>query len=162
MQLSNVRSSLFLAFEDVGEQLRQRLGAFTKIRFALVKKQRALREALCKRQNRLLKLLASSFDAIVVIDGEHCILDANQRALILLGISRTNIDKFTIDAFLPDSHISHFIRSGAPFFRGRERCSECQIKRLDGGLRETKFSFQANFIPGRHLCIFRDVAFDKP
>jgi PAS domain S-box-containing protein len=162
MQFSSVRCSVFLAFEELAERLRQRLlTTIAKLRFVIIEKHRALQEALCERENRLLKLLATSFDAIVVIDGEHSILDANQRALTLLGISRTNIDKFTIDAFLPDDRVSHFIRSGPLYLRGRERGGECQIKRLDGGWRDTEFAFQANFIPGRHLCRFRDVAFDK-
>jgi len=162
MQLSSVGSTLFLAFEDVGKQLRQRLDGLAKIRFAVEEKHRALQEALCERENRLLNLLGTSSDAIVVIDDGRSILDANQRALTLLGISRKNIDKFTMNAFLPDTHISQFIRSGPPFLRGRERRGECQIKRLDGGRRETEFSFQANFIPGRHLCRFREIGVDEP
>jgi len=162
MQLSSARSSLFLAFEHVNEQLRQRaLGTFTKIRLVMVEKHEALQEALHDRENRLLKLLADSSDAIVVIDGQHRLLDANSRALALLGISRTNIEQFTIDAFLSSNNISHFERSGPPFFRGRECCGECQIRRLDGSRRKTKFSFQANFVPGRHVCRFRCVTFEK-
>ena len=162
MQFYSVRCSLFLAFEELAERLRQRLLiTIAKVRFVVIEKHRALQEALYERENRLLKLLATSFDAIVVIDGDHSILDANQRALTLLGISRKNIDKFTIDAFLPDDRVSNFLRSGPPYLRGRERGGECQIKRLDGGWRVTEFSFQANVIPGRHLCRFRDVVLGK-
>lgn len=161
MQLSSVRSSLFLAFEHVSEQLRQRvLGTFTKFRSLVVKKHEALQEALHDREDRLQKLLETSSDAIVVINGQHRLLEVNSRALALLGISRKNIEKFTIDAFLPSNNISNFERSGPPFFRGRECCGECQIRRLDGSPRKTAFSFQANFVPGWHVCRFRCVTFE--
>ena len=122
-----------------------------------VKKHQELHEAVRERENRLVGLLTSSFDAIVLTNDEHRILAANPPALALFGISQKNIGKFTIDAFLPIERIRDFERSGPPFLRGKERGGECQIRRLDGRQRVAEFSFQANFVPGRHLVKFHDV-----
>lgn len=119
---------------------------------------RRLLNALLERENHLTNLLADSLVAIVVMNDSHSFLAANQVALTLFGISDKNIGNFTIDAFLPWNQIPWFERSGPPLIRGRERWGECQIRRLDGSSKKVEFTFQANFVPGRHLSKFREIA----
>lgn len=157
MQISKIRSQLSLAFEYANVNLQRMQDAIARFRRMAVKKHQELHEAVRERENRLVGLLTSSFDAIVLTNDEHRILAANPPALALFGISQKNIGKFTIDAFLPIERIRDFERSGPPFLRGKERGGECQIRRLDGRQRVAEFSFQANFVPGRHLVKFHDV-----
>jgi PAS domain S-box-containing protein len=161
MHISKVRSQLSLAFEYANVNLQRMQDAIARFRRMAAKKHQELHEAVRERENRLMGLLTSSFDAIVLTNDEHCILAANPAALTLFGISEKNIGKFTIDAFLPIERIRDFERSGPPFLRGKERGGECQIRRLDGRQRLAEFSFQANFVPGRHLVKFHDITPSK-
>lgn len=116
-----------------------------------------LLELIRQREGHLAKLLADSTDAIVVTDDAHRFLAANQPALDLFGVSEKNIQKFTIDAFLPYNEIRFFERTVPRFVRGTERHGGCKIRRLDGSLREVEFTFQANFVLGRHLSVLHDL-----
>lgn len=114
-------------------------------------------DAIRQREGYLSKLLADSEDAVVVTDDEHRLLAANQPALDLLGVSEKNMHRFTIDAFLPPGE-THFFEPNLPrFIHGTERRGDCRIHRLDGSLREVEFTFQANFVYGRHLSVLHDV-----
>lgn len=113
--------------------------------------------AVRQRESHLAKLLADSKDAVVVTDDEHRLLAANQPALDLLGVSEKNMHKFTIDAFLLADETHLFEPSVPRFIHGTERHGDCMIHRMDGSLREVEFTFQANFVYGRHLSVLRDV-----
>jgi PAS domain S-box-containing protein len=123
------------------------------------KEHQRLQGALREKENHLTKLLADSPESIIVMNDSHRFLAVNQAALMLFGISDKNVTNFTLDAFLRLSQIPCFERSGPPFVRGKERWGECQIRRLDGSVRIVEFTFQANFVPGRHLSKFREVTF---
>lgn len=155
---SRIRSGLFVAIEQASEYFKRTQRMAVAIKCRAQQEHRRLQEALRERENHLTKLLADSFVAIVVMNDSHRFLAANQAALTLFGISEKNIDNFTIDAFLPWSQIPWFERSGPPLIRGRERWGECQIRRLDGSSKTVEFTFQANFVPGRHLSRFREIA----
>jgi PAS domain S-box-containing protein len=121
-------------------------------------KPRRLRETIRGRDNYLRNLLTTSFDAVVVTDGDHRFVQANSRALDLFGISERNITMFTMDAFLPHRHIAELDENGAPFVHRRERHGECQIKRLDGSLLVAEYTFVSNVAPRRHLYRFQGLA----
>jgi PAS domain-containing protein len=105
-----------------------------------------------EKEERLARHLADPVEATVLLDDKHRLVGANQAALSLLGISDRNIDKFTIDAFLPDLK-----RMGRSFMKKGERWRCCRIIRLDGSSMVGEFVCQANVAPGRHLSRFRNV-----
>jgi len=109
-----------------------------------------------ERENHLLRLLKDSPEPIVVTDDEHRLLAANRAALTLFGISQTNLKNFSIDAFLRPDQVHCFQREGSPSRRA-ERLGECQIRPLNGKPKVVAFSFQENFLLGRHLSRFHDV-----
>lgn len=155
---SKLRAGVLVAIEEASACFKEteRIVAAVKARVRL--EHRRLQGALRERENHLTGLLADSLVAIVVMNDSHRFLLANQAALELFGISGKNINNFTIDAFLPWSQVPWFERSGPPLIRGRERWGECHIRRLDGSSKKVEFTFQANFVPGRHLSKFREVA----
>jgi PAS domain-containing protein len=114
-----------------------------------------LHEALREKEHNLTRILADSPEPMVVTDDSHRFLAANPAALGLFGVSKGNIGKFTIDAFLTPSQAHLFERTGPPFIKGSARFGECKIRRLDGQLKSVGFIFQANFILGRHLSRFQ-------
>ena len=115
-----------------------------------------LQEGLRQKEDCLLRLLADSSAPMVVTDDTHRLLAANPAALTLFGISQKNLRKFTIDAFLSRDQVPCFERPG-PRFRRMERLGECQIRPLNGKPKVVEFSFQANFLLGRHVSKFRDL-----
>ena len=108
------------------------------------------------RENDLQQLLSSSQDAVVVTSVDHRFVAANPRALSLFGISERNMKMFTIDAFLSRRQIPLFDEIGASFTSGKERCGECEIRRLDGSSGVAEYIFVANYVPFLHVCRFHN------
>ena len=151
------RASLFAVFENVSVRLQRARDALANLKQRAIKEHRRWQEVLLERKGRVGRLLADSLEAVVVTNDKRRLLAANPPALALLGVSPKNLERFTIDAFLPASELLEFERNGPLFLRGRERRGECEIRRLDGSRRVVEFTFQANFVPRRHLSRFRDV-----
>lgn len=128
---------------------------FVALGTAVAEKRRRVRESLGARENELKRLLASSLEAIVVTDGEHRVVAANPKALDLLGVSNTNVKKFTIDTFVSEHQFAVFDGSAWPLIRREERYGTCAIRRLDGSIRYMEFVFVPNFLPLRNVCRFR-------
>jgi PAS domain S-box-containing protein len=120
-----------------------------------------LQETLREKEHYLAQLLADSAEPTIVTDDSHRVLAANPAALALFGVSMANVRKFTIDAFLPYSQVHCFERTGPPFVRGAEKLGECVIRRLDGRSKVVEYTFQANFVLGRHLARFHDSSFQE-
>ena len=154
---AGVRASLFTVFENVSARLQRARDALADVKQSAIREHRRWQEVLLERKGRVGQLLADSLEAIVVTNDKRRLLAANPPALALLGLSPKNLEGFTIDAFLPASELLEFERNGPLFLRGRERRGECEIRRLDGSRRVVEFTFQANFVPRRHLSRFRDV-----
>ena len=161
MQITKLRSGIFIALEQLTVHLQRAQNTLMRVARRVANEHRMLQEALHERENALRSLLASSRAAIVVTNGDRRFVAANSKALALFGISEKNLTKFTIDAFFPHREILNFERNGLPFIRGEERGGRCTIRRLDGSLRVTEYTFVANFVPGRHLSSFRDVSVEK-
>jgi PAS domain S-box-containing protein len=154
---TRIRSGLNVAFEylSAGCSLAQEkmIAVVSKAR----KEHERLQVILREREAQLATLLADPSQGIIVTDDFHRVLVANQAALTLFGVSQKNINRFTIDAFLPDDQILDFRRRGLPFIRGTVRKGKCEIRRLDGSVRVVEFCFQAHFALNRHLSKFRDI-----
>jgi PAS domain-containing protein len=161
--IAKIRLGLCTASEYSSTCLQRTTKQIIELSRRIAEERRKLRRARLEREYHLAKLLSDSAEAeaIVVTDDSHRLLVANQAALSLLGISRKNINRFTIDAFLPYSQVTCFERNGPPFSRIK-RCGVCEIRRLDGSLKTVDFSFHANFVRGRHLSIFRVVPVRNP
>jgi len=151
------RARLFTFFENVSVRLQRARDALASVKQKAIKEHQRWQEVLLERKGRVGHLLADSLEAVVVTNDNRRLLAANPPALALLGVSPKNLEKFTIDAFLPASELLEFERNGPVFLRGRERRGECEIRRLDGSRRVVEYTFQANFVPRRHLSRFRDV-----
>src|SRR5258707_3880928 len=156
-EIRKYRSQLFAAWEQLTIYLRQAQNALAGVGRRVIERPRRLRKGLRSKENNLRKLLAGSLDAIVVMDVGRRLVAANPKALDLFGVSETNMQKFTIDAFLSRGETLYFNGNGSPFKGREERHGECKIRRLDGGLRVAEYIFVANFVPYRHLCRFRNV-----
>jgi PAS domain S-box-containing protein len=156
-KIAKCRSQFFAESQRLAAHLRQAQNMLGRLARSVVARPKRLQKALRARENNLRKLLAGSPDAIVMMDVDRRFVAANLIALDLFGVSATNMKKFTIDAFLSRNETLHFNGNGSPFKGREERHGECEIRRLDGGLRVAEYIFVAHFVPYRHLCRFRNV-----
>ena len=157
MQITKFKSGLFIAFEQMAVHLQRAQNMLANLAKSLAETRRRVQEALREREDGLRKLLTSSPDSIVVTNADHRLVAANPRALDLFGISEANMGKFTLDAFLPRQQILDLDGNGSPFMKREERHGKCKVRRLDGSLRVTEYTFVTNFAGRRHLSKFHDV-----
>jgi PAS domain S-box-containing protein len=153
-----ITRQLSVAFEQLTVHLHRGQNAVTGLLRTAVARPRRLREAARTRESDLRRLLANSFDAVVVMNGDRRFVAANPAALYLFGVSEANISKFTIDAFFPHGQIRCFDAKDSPFIGREERVGKCKIRRLDGSIRVAEYVFVANFVPFQHLCRFVSIA----
>ena len=158
MQITKFRLGLFIACEQMAVHLQRVQNMLARVMKSFAETHRRLQETLREREDGLRKLLASSPDAIVVTNADHRLVAANPKALDLFGISGANMGKFTLDAFLPHQQILDLDGNGPPFMKREERHGKCKVRRLDGSLRVTEYTFVTNFAGRRHLSKFHDVA----
>ena len=159
---SRLASRLYAAAHHVGQRVQSLRRTFADFGLLLRTGRSRLQEALREKETGLAKVLADSTEPVVVTDDAHRILAANAAALVLLGVSKNNLHRFAIDAFLPPEQIHYFERSGPRFIKWDKRVGECEIRPLGGKPRVVEFDFEANFTLGRHVSKFRDVAGPKP
>ena len=96
-------------------------------------------------------LFESALDAIVVIDDGGRFIDANPAACELFGISPATASRHTLDHFLGDRA---FVNS---ICRGERQRGDLQVTTSDGRHISIEYRAKANFMPGRHLAILRDI-----
>jgi PAS domain S-box-containing protein len=149
-------SQFMIALKQAPAHLRLALVPLAQGGRNVLEKTRSLQDARHARENRLRELLASSVDAVVVTNIDRRFVAANPVALRLFGVSDANIRQFTVDAFLLEDEILHLDGNGVPLISREETRGECKIRRLTGNLRVADYIFVANFIPFRHLFIFRN------
>jgi len=156
-QVTRAKGRVSSAIEHGAARLRRARKRLAGLGGNTVDKRQRGRQEVGARESQMRELLANSPDAIAVINGDHCFVTANQRALDLFGVSEKNLRKFNIDVFLFRGQIPDLHQNGS-FFMGRpERHGKCMIRRVDGSMRAAEFAFVADFLPLQHLCRFYDL-----
>ena len=155
-KISQFTSQFLAGLKESPVHLRHALNPLTKLGKNVLEKTRSLQDARRAKENDLRQLLASSADAVVVTNVDRRFITANPNALHLFGVSEANVTQFTIDAFLLEGEILHLDENGLPFISRDQMQGECKIRRLTGNLRIADYVFVANFLPFRHLFIFRN------
>src|SRR5215470_2323100 len=156
-QVTRAKGRVSSAIEHGAARLRRARKRLAGLGGNTVDKRQRGRQEVGARESQMRELLANSPDAIAVINGDHCFVTANQRALDLFGVSEKNLRNFNIDVFLFRGQIPDLHQNGS-FFMGRpERHGKCMIRRVDGSMRAAEFAFVADFLPLQHLCRFYDL-----
>lgn len=150
-----ITKQLSVAIEQMTVHLQRGQGALTGLVKSVADRPRRLQGVIPARQNDLRRLLATSFDGIVVTDPERRVVAANPIALDLFGVSESNMKQFTIDAFISSGQVPFFDANGLPFVGRKESHGKCKIRCLDGSMRVAEYIFIANFVPFQHLSRFR-------
>ncbi|HEV3316541.1 MAG TPA: response regulator, partial [Candidatus Angelobacter sp.] len=121
------------------------------IRYAFERKQSE--EALRQSESTVRAIFENSLDGIVITEDRGICQEANSAAATLVGLSReefigSSLFKFAVEGL--ETEWRGFRENGS----GRARF---WIRRHDGVKRLVDCSFNANIMPGRHLCVLRDI-----
>src|SRR5712691_3612330 len=96
-----------------------------------------------------------ALDAMVIADDEGRYVEVNAAACGLYGVSRSALLGHWIGDFAaPGLDLASV---WAAFRREGRAKGELRIVRPDGRVRELEFAASADFLPGSHLAVFRDV-----
>ncbi len=116
---------------------------------------RQARELLARQTQDMEALVNSALDAMLVVDNDMCIHEVNPAACALFGMGRVEIIgksalEFIGAGFDPSSIWANFIAQG-------KMEGLVPIQGVGGQMRICQFSATANFLPGKHFAILRDV-----
>jgi two-component system cell cycle sensor histidine kinase/response regulator CckA len=96
-----------------------------------------------------------ALDAMVITDDEGRYVEVNAAACGLYGLSRSALLGHWIgDYAAPGLDVA---ATWAAFRREGRAKGELRIVRPDGRVRELEFAASADFLPGSHLAVFRDI-----
>ena len=102
-------------------------------------------------------LFDSALDAMIVMNDAAYVVDANPAAAVLCGEQRDELIGRWIGDFTPRKDFSGSISRWGEFLRTGTRRDTTLWVRGDGTAREVEYAATANFMPGRHLWVLRDV-----
>jgi PAS domain S-box-containing protein len=122
-----------------------------------------------REQRETAKILASSgqefqsifdatLDAILILDDNGICLEANPSALSLLGVTRADVIGQSIQKF--HSPIEDFASVWRRFLDRAPQQGEAELVLKDGSFIFVEYT-AANYLPGRHVAVFRDITLRK-
>ena len=107
-------------------------------------------------------LFAAIFEDSVVpkliADDQRRLVDVNEAAAELLGVSREDALGLTLDELMPDEPVAQM---WPRFLEEGTIDAEVSLNRPDGGKRHIEFVATANVRPGRHISVVRDLSHQK-
>lgn len=101
----------------------------------------------------------SALDAILILDDKGVCLEANPAALVLLGARRNELVGESIHKF--HSPVDNFESAWKRLLDRKNVHGEVQLICQDGGQVFIEYTAKANYLPGRHVAILRDISLKK-
>lgn len=107
------------------------------------------------REQQLRAIFEQSLDAITIIDNLGVYQEANPAACQLFGLPLSELlGRRIVDFMEPGFDFKQVWRS---FRKQGQLTGTIRLLRLDGTVRNVDYSAKADFLPGRHLSILRDI-----
>lgn len=128
-----------------------------QIRFFLLarREQRETAKILAGSGQEFQSIFDAALDAILILDDNGICLEANPSALSLLGATRTDVIGQSIQRF--HSPIEDFASVWQRFLERTPQQGEAELVRKDGNRIFVEYTASANYLPGRHVAVFRDI-----
>ncbi len=101
----------------------------------------------------------SALDCILILNDRGTCLEANPAALHLLGAQRNELVGHSIQKF--HSPVADFEHAWKRFLDRKDEHGEAQLLRQDGGEVFIEYTAKANYLPGRHVAVLRDISLRK-
>jgi PAS domain S-box-containing protein len=118
-----------------------------------ITERRRAAEALEERERQLRAAFDLAVDGMLIAGDDRVCLEGNQAAAEMLGIPLEELAGRLLDEFTSTDIVPLWER----FLAEGELTGELDLPRPDGTIRHAEFSARANFRPGRHISILRDV-----
>jgi signal transduction histidine kinase/CheY-like chemotaxis protein len=107
-----------------------------------------------ERDRQFRAVFDNALDALLVVDDQRRLVDANPAARTLLNVSRHVLPVAALETFLDPGSAAWIVERWSGILESREHKGELTV----GGKSTVEFSFTAGVMPGRHLFIWRDVS----
>jgi putative two-component system response regulator len=120
----------------------------------LVEAERASREQAYGLQSAF----ETALDPILVCDDDRRWVEVNQAACTLLGYERDDLLGMRMEDLVPEPARPHAIAAWNAFMEAGELRGEMELRKFDGSMAPIEFSGTADFVPGLHLAVMRDVS----
>ncbi len=112
-------------------------------------------EVLREQERKFRAVFESALDAILIIDDHGRFLDANPAACMLFAREQDDLRGRAIgDVTPPSLGVEELWQA---FRRDGRAHSQGKILRAGGAIRDVEFTAIANFLPGVHLSVLRDI-----
>lgn len=108
-------------------------------------------------ERQRLAIFTETRDAMVIVDGDRRIFDANPAACELLGVSREALLPHRLDDFFGGETPAEVDEIWRTFLAAKRLDGEFPLRRHDGTSRMVEIRAIADFVPGRHLAVARDI-----
>jgi PAS domain S-box-containing protein len=105
-------------------------------------------------------LFNGALDAILIADNQGRLLDANPAASALIGLPKEDILRLKIEDLVQQKNDMHRIWN-LVLERGKQT-GVLALRRHDGSLCDVEFTAKADFLPGRHFALLRDLTERRP
>ena len=106
-------------------------------------------------EGQMRAIFDSALDAILIADNEGRYIEANPAASQLLGLPRSEILGKQIADFMQPGF--DFELAWQVFLEQEQLSGQISLVRPDGKIRIAEYAARANFLPGRHLSLLRDI-----
>ena len=114
-------------------------------------------ESLRQSESQFRALFENALDAVLIANDLGAYVDANPAACDLLGVSYNEVIGRTISDFTEEDYKAETSRTWEQFLKESTMIGVFRLRRPDGKVVSADFSATANFLPGRHLLMLRDV-----
>jgi len=115
---------------------------------------------LQRARDRYQAAFEEAFDAMVVIDDEARIVDANGTAPEVYGLEKSELLGRSVEEFLPKEF--DFEHAWSEFKRAGKQRDTVTVRGGDGMDRLVEYAATTDIVPGQHLLIVRQVADGSP
>jgi PAS domain S-box-containing protein len=112
---------------------------------------------LLDSRNRLQALFDNALDAILIADDNARYIDANPAAGELFGYSPAELRNMSAKDIVVATTENDFETAWARFLTHKRLEGEIPLRRKDGNTVTAEFCAVANFVPGLHLSVLRDI-----
>ena len=122
------------------------------------RRERHAAAAALARSGRLFEaVFANARDAMLIVGDERRVVDANPAAAEMFGLPMNDLANLHVDDLMPEVSRVDAPRRWDKFVSAGERRGEIELLRSDGALVATEYTAVANFVPGRHIFVLRDI-----
>ncbi|MFE1744943.1 PAS domain S-box protein [Coleofasciculus sp. H7-2] len=111
------------------------------------------------REEQLRAIFESALEVILITDDEGTYVEGNPAACQLLGLQLSELLGKRIADFMEPSF--DFKQAWHNFQKQGQATGELRLLHPDGTVREVEYAAKANFLPGRHLSVLRDITVRK-